>query len=155
MIHWRNNKADILFQFQIVFVHQARESRKAVLLIVLNLNFFRKILMLVMSNIGSNNLSLESWNSTFVELDDAPGSRNEEQARLVQKDGDLNLRHQQLVWGNPLHTENAIALKWVSVLQLIIMVFFGSWMAFAVAYYMMENSHGNIEGPSLKDELVR
>ena len=121
-------------------------------------NFFQKDIFAkcqVMSNIGSNNMSLESWNSTFLELDVAPGSMKEEQARLVQKDGILNLRHQQLAWGNPLHTENAIVLKWVSVLQLIIMVFFGSWMSFAFAYYMMESFHGNLDVQNSQNELAR
>jgi len=61
-----------------------------------------------------------------------------DQARLVKKDGTLNLCHEQLLWRNPLYTENAVLLKWVTVLMLIIVTFFGSWLLFALLYWLME-----------------
>ena len=59
-------------------------------------------------------------------------------ARLVKKDGTLNLVHKQLIWRNPLYTENAVLLNWVTVLMLIIVTFFGSWLLFALLYWLME-----------------
>ena len=96
------------------------------------------------SRTGSN---LTSWDASFVaegEMDVSSRSREQKPSRLVKKDGILDLRHHQLAWGNPLYTENAIVLKWVSVLQLVIMTFFGSWLSFALAYWMMEYYNGNL-----------
>jgi len=61
-----------------------------------------------------------------------------DQARLVKKDGNLNIRHEQLLWRNPLYTENAVLLKWVTVLMFIIVTFLGSWLLFALLYWLME-----------------
>ena len=58
--------------------------------------------------------------------------------RLMNRDGTLNLMHKQLVWGNPLKTESAIVMKWKSIVLLVIMTFFGLWLLFALAYWLME-----------------
>ena len=94
----------------------------------------------------NNAMSLKSWNASFLEAESSPGFKGGKhaQARLVEKDGTLSLRHKQLVWGNPLHTENAVLLKWVSVFQLIIMVFFGSWLIFALLYWVMKYANGTL-----------
>ena len=78
----------------------------------------------------------------------------ETRARLVKKDGQLNIEHQQLTWGNPLYTDNAVHLKWIPLCQVtlflprhhdfslppqsVILVFFGFWIIFASFYYMAE-----------------
>ena len=63
-------------------------------------------------------MSLKRWNALIWKQRLLRNPRvNNAKARLVEKDGTLSLRHKQLVWGNPLHTENAVLLKWVSVFQ--------------------------------------
>ena len=110
-----------------------------------------------MSSAGSSKnkaTSLERWNASFFEAEaskESKGVKNA-QARLVEKDGILSLRHIQLVWGNPLHTENAVLLKWVSVFQLIIKVFFGSWLIFALLYWIMEYANGTMSKENLDEK---
>jgi len=62
--------------------------------------------------------------------------------RLVDKSGDLKVRHLQLLWRNPLYAENAVLLTWRLLIQVTLMNFFAVWLAFGFIYWLAENLNG-------------
>ena len=58
--------------------------------------------------------------------------------RLIKKNGDLNVEYKQMTWGNPFYTENAVRLRWIPLMQAVILIFFASWLGFALVYYIAE-----------------
>ena len=58
--------------------------------------------------------------------------------RLVKKNGDLDVQYKQMTWGSPFYTENAVRLRWIPLMQAVIIIFLVSWLGFAVVYYLAE-----------------
>ena len=58
--------------------------------------------------------------------------------RLIKKNGDLNVEYKQMTWGSPFYTENAVRLRWIPLMQAVILIFFVSWLGFALVYYIAE-----------------
>jgi len=69
---------------------------------------------------------------------------SEQADRLVKKNGDLNVEYKQMTWGSPFYTENAVRLRWIPLMQAVIVILFVSWLGFAMVYYVAEDINSTL-----------
>ena len=69
---------------------------------------------------------------------------SEQADRLVKKNGDLNVEYKQMTWDSPFYTENAVRLRWIPLMQAVIVILFVSWLGFAMVYYVAEDINSTL-----------
>lgn len=59
-------------------------------------------------------------------------------SRLIDKEGQLNIKTKQIVWWNPFVYKNAIRLRWGWVVLIYVTGFLLSWLIFALIYWLLQ-----------------
>jgi len=59
-------------------------------------------------------------------------------SRLIDKEGQLNIKTKQILWWNPFLYKNAIRLGWGWVVLIYITGFLVSWLIFALIYWVLQ-----------------